>query len=83
MNWLRSSQDANGCITIHPPQPEYDQIPKCSQCGGLTQFLHFFPEVLPYLKDDDKVPSFCSGICGAQYIFIKQGRLTPTERREL
>ncbi len=72
--WIKSQTDYKGVATIYPPQPDYDKIPKCSQCGGLTQFKHFFPEVLPLLKDDDLVPSFCSGACGAQYIFEKQSK---------
>lgn len=71
LNWLQSSKDANGVTTIYPPRPKrYEDIPKCSQCGGLTQFLHFFPEVLPLLNDDAIIPSFCSGICAGQFVKI-------------
>ncbi len=75
MIWYKSTTDNTGKQTIHPPQPDYDKIPRCSLCGGLTQFKHFFPEVLPLLKDDDLVPSFCSTVCARRYVAIKQGRL--------
>lgn len=45
---------------------------RCSQCGSLTQILHFFPEVLPLLNEDESVPSFCSGFCGAKFVIEKR-----------
>ncbi len=73
MYWLKSSTDGNGINTFFPPMPcGYEKIPKCSQCGGLTQFLHFFPEVLRLLKPEDLVPSFCSGTCAGQFIIEKR-----------
>ena len=75
LNWVRSITDSKGVKAIYPPQPrEYKDIPKCSQCGGLTQFLHFYPEVLQFLKDDDQVPSFCSGLCAGVFLKEKQSR---------
>lgn len=58
MEWLKGS-----IMTIYPPIPK-----RCSQCGSLTQILHFFPEVLPLLNEDESVPSFCSGFCGAKFV---------------
>jgi hypothetical protein len=72
MEWVRSTTDSKGVKTIYPPPPkEYKDYLKCSFCGGITQFLHFFPEVLKYLKDDEYVPSFCSGACAGQFILNK------------
>ncbi len=73
LNWKTSSRDATGAVTYYPPQPaNWDQIPKCSQCGDLTQFLHFFPEVLQLLDSDELVPSFCSGVCAKEFVRVKQ-----------
>ena len=76
MNWISRSTDYNGITTIYPPQPkDYNKIPKCSQCGGLTQFLHFFPEILMLLNEDEECPSFCSVICAKQFVkIIKQAK---------
>ncbi len=69
LNWLESSKDGNGVTTYYPPQPkEYKDIPRCDLCGGLTQFKHFFPEVLPYLEPDEKVPRFCDTRCAMAFI---------------
>ena len=71
MDWITSQTDANGVKTFYPPQPQrYEDIPKCSLCGGLTQFLHFWPEILSLLKEDEKVPSFCGTLCAKQFISI-------------
>jgi len=70
VNWLRSSTDDRGIKTTYPPMPKYEDMLRCSQCNGVTQFLHFFPEILKYLKDDAKVPSFCSGICAERFLKI-------------
>lgn len=73
LNWVKSSRDYNGVITIYPQQPrEYADIPKCSQCGGLTQFLHFYSRVLRYLQSNEEVPSFCGGVCATEFIRLKQ-----------
>ena len=81
MNWVRSSTDGNGVRTIYPPKPKrYEDFLKCSFCGGITQFLHFFPEVLRYLKNDAEVASFCSGICAGMFISkIKHAQKGPDE----
>ena len=73
LDWKTSTQDANGVVTLHPPQPEdWDQIPKCSLCGGLTQVLHCRPEILQFLHDDELVPSFCSDTCAREFVRRKQ-----------
>ena len=73
MSWVRESKDGNGVITFYPPEPEDKKtLPQCSYCGSRVQFLYFWPEILPYLKDDDIVPSFCDGNC--VMLFLKQIR---------
>ncbi len=75
LNWIKSSKDAVGVVTFYPPQPvEYDDISRCSQCGGLTQFKHFFPEILSLLEPEDLVPSFCSTVCVKEFVRIRSSR---------
>ena len=73
LDWTTSKTDANGVTTLYPSQPaEWNQIPKCNLCGGLTQFLHFWPEVLQLLDDEELVPSFCSEVCAREFVRRKQ-----------
>lgn len=72
MDWLKRSTDSHGITTVFPPEPTYEKKPRCSQCGGLTQFLHFFVDILQLLQDDDIVPSFCSTVCAKEFVKIRK-----------
>ncbi len=72
MNWVTSKIDGNGLKTFYPPQPPYEMLLRCSECGGVTQFLHFYRQALKVVKDDEIVPSFCCAECAAIFCIKKE-----------
>ena len=73
--WITQSKDETGGITYYPDKPEdVADWPKCSMGNHPVQFLHFYSAVLPYLKDDEIVPSFCSVECALVWLEIKTGK---------
>ncbi|KKN77446.1 hypothetical protein LCGC14_0360050 [marine sediment metagenome] len=69
MVWYKEITDFNGTRTIYPPQPkDKKKILRCSYCGSRVQFLHFWPEILKFLKEDDLVPKFCDVNCVKMFI---------------
>lgn len=81
MNWITKIEHGDGSITFCPPQPkDINLIPRCSYCGGLTQFLHFWVDVLKFIKDDEKVPSFCGAMCAKAFITERVSRIKEAEQ---
>ena len=82
MNWITSFTDGNGVKTICPPQPRWEDIPTCDMCKGKTQFVHFYPVILKYLKPEAKVPKFCSGSCAQLFLdILQEARSNPKEAK--
>lgn len=69
MIWVKEIINVNGIKTICLPQPkDKNKLPQCSYCGSRLQFLHFWPGILKFLKEDDLVPKFCDANCMMMFI---------------
>ncbi len=70
--WVISIREGDGKTTYYPPPPDNpEDVDICDVCEKFTQFKHFHPTVLNYLKDDEMIPQVCSLVCLAMAIARK------------